>query len=184
MTVWVRYCATSADSQPPVHCECLSSLQALAFLTPQQPSRSGIFVSCACALGTTGRTLWTKSATQRLLLTGASECYCGDDGVRQAWGRFIGRVRSPRGLPPIIATPIVSRSYAASGATAIRAALGPNWTLALGVHAASEALNAPGFASPAEAAAILSTQLDDAVQVCSLSNFNQYWILQGAYCVS
>jgi alpha-L-rhamnosidase len=65
------------------------------------------------------------------------------------------------------------KSYAATGAAAIRSALGPNWTSALGVHAAAESLNAPNFATPAEVTSILMTQLNDAVQICSLSNFNQ-----------
>lgn len=70
------------------------------------------------------------------------------------------------------------RAYASAGASAIRAQLGPEWTSSLGVHAAAEALNAPGFATPAEVATVLGGQLNDVVRVCSLSNFNQYWLLQ------
>ncbi len=70
-------------------------------------------------------------------------------------------------------------SYAAAGAATIRSTLGPNWSAALGVHAAAESLNAPGFATPAEVTEILASQLNDIVQICSLSNFNQYWLLQG-----
>lgn len=69
--------------------------------------------------------------------------------------------------------------YVAEKGAWLRAALGGDaWPRALGTHAAAEALNAPGFATPAEAGAILGAQLNDAVRVCSLSNFNQYWILQ------
>ena len=65
------------------------------------------------------------------------------------------------------------RGYEAAGAAAIRLQLGPEWSAALGVHAAAESLNAPGFATPTEVAGILGLQLDDATQVCSYSNFNQ-----------
>jgi alpha-L-rhamnosidase len=72
------------------------------------------------------------------------------------------------------------RGYAATGAAFVRAQLG-GWTApgVLGVHAAAEALNAPGFASPAEAAAVLANQLNDQGTICSQSNFNSYFILQG-----
>jgi alpha-L-rhamnosidase len=49
----------------------------------------------------------------------------------------------------------------------------------LGVHAAAEALAAPGFASEAEQQTLLSQQLNDASSICSLSNFNSYFILLG-----
>jgi hypothetical protein len=68
--------------------------------------------------------------------------------------------------------------YGAAGEAYMRALLGSPWYAGLGVHAAAEALNVPGFASDVDAAAVLAAQLDDAVTICSLSNFNQYWILQ------
>ena len=74
------------------------------------------------------------------------------------------------------------RAYAASGAAFVRAQLGDaTWTApgVLGVHAAAEALNTPGFATPAEAAALAAHQLNDQGTICSQSNFNSYWILQG-----
>ena len=74
------------------------------------------------------------------------------------------------------------RAYAASGAAFARAQLGAaTWTApgALGVHAAAEALNLPGFASAAEAAALVANQLGDQATICSQSNFNSYWVLQG-----
>jgi len=69
-------------------------------------------------------------------------------------------------------------AYQTAGAEAIRNTLGNSWSETLGVHAAAEALNAPGFSTPDESADILDAQLNDAVQICSLSNFNQYWLLQ------
>ena len=74
------------------------------------------------------------------------------------------------------------RAYAASGAAFVRAQLGDaTWTApgVLGVHAAAEALNTPGFASAAEAAALVANQLNNQATICSQSNFNSYWILQG-----
>ena len=70
-------------------------------------------------------------------------------------------------------------AYADASSAAIRAELGgDSWASMLGVHASSEALNAPGFATPDEVQAVLAAKLDNAVTICSLSNFNQYWILQ------
>ena len=71
------------------------------------------------------------------------------------------------------------RGYVREKSAALRTLLGGDaWPSRLGTHAAAEALNAEGFATEAEVEAILAAQLDDAVHVCSLSNFNQYWILQ------
>jgi hypothetical protein len=74
------------------------------------------------------------------------------------------------------------RAYALSGAAFVRAQLGDAAWFApgvLGVHAAAEALNTPGFASAAEAAALVATTLNNQATICSQSNFNSYWVLQG-----
>lgn len=71
---------------------------------------------------------------------------------------------------------------AAAGTAWLRNALGgAAWATggALGVHAAAEALAAPGFAQPGEAAAALSATLSDAATICSLSPFNTFFILEG-----
>ena len=73
------------------------------------------------------------------------------------------------------------RAYAAAGAAFVRAQLGATWFApgVLGVHAAAEALNTPGFASADEAAALVASTLNNQATICSQSNFNSYWILQG-----
>ena len=73
------------------------------------------------------------------------------------------------------------RGYVAETSAWLRAQLGGDlWPSQLGTHAAAEAVNAPGFATAAEVSAILATQLDDAVHICSLSNFNQFVTRDGA----
>ena len=70
-------------------------------------------------------------------------------------------------------------AYFTADSAALRSRLGgANWWSVLGVHSAAEALNVPGFASPANSQGILTTTLNNIVNICSLSNFNQYWILQ------
>ena len=72
-------------------------------------------------------------------------------------------------------------SALASNASAfIRTQLG-DWTIPgrLGVHAVAEALSVPGFANDTEQRSILNYQLNDATSICSLSNFNSYFILLG-----
>lgn len=75
------------------------------------------------------------------------------------------------------------RAYATAGGAFVRSALGggSTWTVpgVLGVHAAAEALNVPGFASPAEVTTVLAQTLDNLATICSASNFNSYFILQG-----
>lgn len=51
------------------------------------------------------------------------------------------------------------------------------WTSGFGMHAAAEAINT-GQLTAAEVAQ-LAGQLEDVTQICSLSPFNQFWILQG-----
>jgi alpha-L-rhamnosidase len=69
------------------------------------------------------------------------------------------------------------QGYYDTAAAAVRSTWGPTWYVLLGIHAAADAINA-GFVTPAETAALLSTVLNDEVTACSLSNFNQYWLLQ------
>jgi alpha-L-rhamnosidase len=66
----------------------------------------------------------------------------------------------------------------ANASNFIRLQLG-NWTTPgiLGVHAAAEALAAPGFANDDEQQFLLNNQLNDATSICSLSNFNSYFVL-------
>ncbi len=74
----------------------------------------------------------------------------------------------------------------AEGVAFVRSNL-PNFTapLALGVHAAAEALGVllPPRGIPllteVESASLLATTLNDATTICSTSLFNQYFILQG-----
>lgn len=67
--------------------------------------------------------------------------------------------------------------YYNTAVAAVRSQWGPQWYAQLGVHAAADAANAQ-FLNDAEMAALLAVQFNDAVTVCSYSNFNQYWILQ------
>jgi hypothetical protein len=53
----------------------------------------------------------------------------------------------------------------------------PAYPDGFGVHAVANAINA-GIASPDETDHWLRTTLNDAVTICSFSQFNQYWILQ------
>lgn len=69
------------------------------------------------------------------------------------------------------------QAYYDQAVTAVRSNWGAEWYALLGIHAASDAINA-GFATPTEVAAMMAGQLNNAVTLCSLSNFNQYWILQ------
>ena len=72
------------------------------------------------------------------------------------------------------------RGYVQTKSAALRSKLGgDSWLTQLGTHASAEAINAPGFANQSEVATLLAENLNDAVKICSLSNFNQYWILQG-----
>ena len=72
------------------------------------------------------------------------------------------------------------RSYVQIKSAALRTVLGGDaWITKVGTHAAAEAINAPGFANSSEVENLLSEKLNNAVTICSLSNFNQYWILQG-----
>ena len=61
---------------------------------------------------------------------------------------------------------------------AAAAPLAQPWWGVLGIHAAAEAL-ATQRVSGSDAAAIISARLNDTTTLCSLSNFNQYWILGG-----
>lgn len=71
-------------------------------------------------------------------------------------------------------------SIAANASTFIRTQLG-DWTAQgrLGVHSAAEALATPGFANETEQQLLLNNQLNDITSICSLSNFNSYFILNG-----
>jgi alpha-L-rhamnosidase len=72
------------------------------------------------------------------------------------------------------------REYVQTKSASLRATLGgDSWTNQLGTHASAEAINAPGFANSSEVANLLVNNLNNIVNICSLSNFNQYWILQG-----
>lgn len=51
------------------------------------------------------------------------------------------------------------------------------WWQPLGIHAAGEAINT-GLLSDAEMAAILQARFNDSTSACSLSNFNQFWLLK------
>lgn len=53
----------------------------------------------------------------------------------------------------------------------------PEWIQGFGVHAAANAINA-GVANPEETEHWMDTVLNNAVTICSFSQFNQYWILQ------
>jgi hypothetical protein len=53
----------------------------------------------------------------------------------------------------------------------------PEWPHAFGVHAAANAINS-GIAKKNETDLWMTSVLNDAVTVCSVSQFNQYWILQ------
>jgi hypothetical protein len=52
------------------------------------------------------------------------------------------------------------------------------WWGVLGIHAAAEALTT-GRLNSSDVAQIISARLNDTTTLCSLSNFNQYWILGG-----
>lgn len=54
----------------------------------------------------------------------------------------------------------------------------PGWPGAFGVHAAANAINA-GAATRSDIELWMNTTLNDSVTICSFSQFNQYWILQG-----
>jgi len=71
-------------------------------------------------------------------------------------------------------------ALATNASAFIRTQLG-DWTIPgrLGVHAVAEALLVPGFANDTEQLLILNNQLNDATSICSLSNFNSYFILLG-----
>ena len=56
----------------------------------------------------------------------------------------------------------------------------PEWPNGLGVHSAANVMNAASLIATApEIDSIFEQYLTDSVTVCSFSNFNQYWILQG-----
>ena len=61
---------------------------------------------------------------------------------------------------------------------AAAAPLAQPWWGVLGIHAAAEAL-ATQRVSGSDATAIITARLNDTTTLCSLSNFNQYWILGG-----
>lgn len=62
--------------------------------------------------------------------------------------------------------------------TAVATPLGVPWWGPLGVHAAAEALSTLRLGG-GDVAAIISGRFNDTGSLCSLSNFNQYWILLG-----
>lgn len=57
----------------------------------------------------------------------------------------------------------------------------PEWPLGFGVHAATNVFNAGDLiaSTQEDRDALVKNTMNDSVTICSLSNFNQYWILQG-----